>query len=115
MTKTQLLVALAEKTATPKKTAALFLDSLLELTFKEAKKTGEFTIPGLGKLVKQKRKARMGRNPKTGQALKIAAKTTLKFRVSKSAKDAVLGVKKESASAPVAAKSAKPVKKVTRR
>jgi DNA-binding protein HU-beta len=81
----------------------------MALTYKEAKKTGEFTIPGLGKLVKIKRKARLGRNPFTGQALKIAAKTALKFRVSKTAKDAVLGAKREAA-APKgkAAKAAKP-------
>ena len=56
-------------------------------------KNGEFTIPGIGKLVKQKRKARMGRNPKTGEKLKIAAKTVVKFRVAKAAWDSLLAAK----------------------
>ena len=58
------------------------------------KKTGEFVLPGFGKLVKQKRKARTGFNPKTQQKIRIPAKTVLKFRVAKVAKDTVLGVKK---------------------
>ena len=62
---------------------------------KEAKKSGEFVIPGIGKLVKQKRAARKGHNPKTGASIKIPAKTVVKFRVSKTAKDAILGVKKK--------------------
>jgi DNA-binding protein HU-beta len=65
----------------------------VELAYSEAKK-GEFAVPGLGKLVKQKRKARLGRNPATGAEIKIPAKTVLKFRVAKAVKDAVLGVKK---------------------
>jgi DNA-binding protein HU-beta len=64
------------------------------LAYREAKK-GEFVVPGLGKLVKQKRKARMGRNPATGETIKIAAKTVLKFRIAKAAKDAVLGATKK--------------------
>ena len=55
------------------------------------KKNGEFTFPGIGKLVKQKRKARMGRNPKTGEKIKIAAKSVVKFQVAKVAKEAVMG------------------------
>ena len=61
---------------------------------KEIKKNGEFVLPGFGKLVKQKRKARTGFNPKTQQKIKIPAKTVVKFRVAKAAKDGVLGVKK---------------------
>jgi DNA-binding protein HU-beta len=57
------------------------------------KKNGEFTIPGIGKLVKQKRKARIGHNPKTGEKIKIAAKTVVKFRVAKAVKDSLLGAK----------------------
>ena len=68
--------------------------SLTELAYREAKK-GEFVLPGLGKLVKQKRKARMGRNPATGATIKIPAKTVLKFRIAKAAKDAVLGAAKK--------------------
>lgn len=93
LTKTQLLTTLGEKTETTKKAAAQFLDVLTQLAYTEAKKNGEFTIPGVGKLVKQKRKARIGTNPKTGEKIKIAAKTVVKFRVAKAAKDAILGAK----------------------
>jgi DNA-binding protein HU-beta len=94
MTKTELQVALATATQTNKKTAGVFLETLGALAYKEIKKTGEFVLPGFGKLVKQKRKARMGFNPKTQQKIKIPAKTVVKFRVAKAAKDAILGVKK---------------------
>jgi DNA-binding protein HU-beta len=94
MTKTELQSALAEATQTDKKTAGVFLDTLSAIAYKDTKKNGEFVVPGFGKLVKQKRKARIGINPKTQQKLKIPAKTVLKFRVAKAAKDAVLGVKK---------------------
>ena len=76
------------------KNCGVFLDTLGALAYKEIKKTGEFVLPGFGKLVKQKRKARTGFNPKTQQKIKIPAKTVVKFRVAKAAKDAVLGVKK---------------------
>ena len=94
MTKTELQVALAAATETNKRTAGVFLDTLSNLAYKEIKKNGEFVLPGFGKLVKQKRKARVGFNPKTQQKIKIPAKTVVKFRVAKAAKDAVLGVKK---------------------
>ena len=94
MTKTELQVALAAATETDKRTAALFLDTLSNLAYKEIKKNGEFVLPGFGKLVKQKRKARTGINPKTMQKIKIPAKTVVKFRVAKAVKDAVLGAKK---------------------
>ena len=92
MTKTELQVALAQATQTDKKTAGVFLDALGTLAYKETKKNGEFVLPGFGKLVKQKRKARMGFNPKTQEKIRIPAKTVVKFRVAKAAKDAVLGV-----------------------
>src|SRR5580692_13152384 len=94
MTKTELQSALAEATQTDKRTAGVFLDALSNIAYKEIKKTGEFVLPGFGKLVKQKRKARTGFNPKTQQKIKIPAKTVVKFRVAKAAKDAVLGLKK---------------------
>src|SRR5215475_14049797 len=94
MTKTELQLALAEATQTDKKTAGIFLDTHSALAYKTTKKTGEFVLPGFGKLVKQKRKARTGFNPKTRQKIRIPAKTVLKFRVAKVAKDTVLGVKK---------------------
>jgi len=67
---------------------------LSAIAYKATKKNGEFVVPGFGKLVKQKRKARTGINPSTKQKIKIPAKTVLKFRVAKVAKDAILGVKK---------------------
>jgi DNA-binding protein HU-beta len=67
-----------------------FLDTLCATAYKEAK--NGFTMPGLGKLVLQQRKARMGRNPATGEAIKIPAKKVVKFRVAKAAKDSILGV-----------------------
>lgn len=90
MSKTQLATELAESTGTTKKIAGQFLESLCTIAYREAKKNGEFTVPGLGKLVKQNRKARMGRNPATGEAIKIPAKTVVKFRIAKAAKDNVL-------------------------
>ena len=71
MTKTQIVRTLAEQTGTNNKTAAAFLENLANTAIKETKKNGVFVIPGLGRLVKQNRKARMGRNPQTGEAIKI--------------------------------------------
>jgi DNA-binding protein HU-beta len=94
MTKTQLLTELAEATGTNKKAAGQFLESLCGIAYREAKKA-EFTLPGIGKLVKSHRKARKGRNPATGEEIKIPAKTVVRFRVAKAAKDAVLGSSKK--------------------
>jgi DNA-binding protein HU-beta len=88
------VLASKQKRRRDKRTAGVFLDALGALAYKEMKKTGEFVLPGFGKLVKQKRKARTGFNPKTQQKIKIPAKTVVKFRVAKAAKDGVLGVKK---------------------
>jgi len=90
MSKTQLATELAEATGTNKKTAAQFLESLSAIAYREAKKNGEFTVPGLGKLVKSHRAARTGRNPQTGEPIQIKARTALKFRVAKAAKDSIL-------------------------
>jgi DNA-binding protein HU-beta len=89
MTKTQLVRHLAEKLETNNKTAATFLQTLTDTAIKETKKSGIFVIPGLGRLVKSNRKARMGRNPQTGEPIKIPAKTVVKFRVAKATKDAI--------------------------
>ena len=89
MTKTQLVRAMAEKLELTNKQTATFFETLAETAVKETKKNGEFTIPGLGKLVKAERKARIGRNPQTGEAIKIKAKTVVKFRVAKAAKDTI--------------------------
>ena len=93
MTKKQIVDHLAAKLELPKKTADMFLAELASLACKEAKKS--FTLPGLGKLVVVNRKARTGRNPATGEAIKIPAKKTLKFRIAKAAKDSVLGPAKK--------------------
>ena len=88
-TKTQLVRHMAEKLDTNNKTAAAFLEHLADTAVKETKKSGIFVIPGLGRLVKAHRKERMGRNPQTGEPIKIKAKTVVKFRVAKAAKDAI--------------------------
>lgn len=81
---------LAEKTGLAKKDVAGLMDVLAEMAYTHVKKDGEFVIPGFGKLVKVHRPARMGRNPATGEQIQIKAKTVVKFRVAKAAKDAVL-------------------------
>jgi len=90
MTKSQMLATLAEKTGMGKKEVTEFMDKLTDLAYSEVKSNGEFVLPGFGKFVKVDRKARMGRNPATGEEIKIPAKTVVKFRVAKAAKDAVL-------------------------
>ncbi|HXF92010.1 MAG TPA: HU family DNA-binding protein [Nitrospiraceae bacterium] len=91
MTKSQIADHLAGKVGITKKAAVQMLDELAALAYKEAKNT--FTVPGIGKLVLSNRKARMGRNPQTGEPIKIPAKRVVKFRVAKVAKDAILGKK----------------------
>lgn len=88
MTKSKIVAALAEKAGITKKQAALLLETQAQMAYKEAK--NGFTIPGIGKLVVRSYKARMGRNPQTGEAIKIAAKRVLKFRIAKAMKDSVL-------------------------
>jgi DNA-binding protein HU-beta len=89
MSKSQVAAALAEKVEISKKQAGALLEELATLAYKEAKNS--FTLPGIGKLVLVNRKARMGRNPATGEQIKIPAKKVVKFRVAKAAKDAILG------------------------
>jgi DNA-binding protein HU-beta len=86
---------LAETVGIPTKTAAAVLVELVTVATKEAKSSGQFVVPGLGKAVKANRKARMGRNPQTGEAIKIPAKTVVKFRLAKAFKDAVVPPKKK--------------------
>lgn len=90
MTKSALLQALSEKTGLSKKEVANFLDQVAQMAYGQVKTSGEFVIPGIGKLVKVNRKARTGRNPATGAEIQIPAKTVVKFRVAKAAKEAVL-------------------------
>ncbi len=90
MTKSQFMEALASKTDMSKKDIANVITELAGMAYSEVKKNGEFVLPGFGKMVKVKRAARMGRNPATGEQIQIAAKTVVKFRLAKAAKDAVL-------------------------
>lgn len=90
MTKSQLMQELAGKTGMTKKDVVMFVETLVDVAYKQVKTNGEFVLPGLGKLVKMKRAARMGRNPATGATIQIPAKTVVKFRVAKAAKDELL-------------------------
>jgi DNA-binding protein HU-beta len=95
MTQSQLIKELAEKLGIANKQAKEFLTMYADVAIRETKKVGEFTLPGLGKLVRQERKARTGRNPATGATIKIAAKKVVKFRVAKAVKDAIVPAKKK--------------------
>ena len=95
MTKSQIVSHFAGKFEFTKKTASGIIDEVAALAVSETKKTGSFTLPGIGKLVLVKRKARMGRNPATGEPLKIPAKTVVKMRVAKAAKDAIVPGRKK--------------------
>jgi DNA-binding protein HU-beta len=94
MTKAQIVSHFAEKFELSKRTAAAILDEVASLAISETKKVGSFTLPGIGKLVLVKRKARMGRNPATGATIKIPAKTVAKMRIAKAVKKAIVPGKK---------------------
>ena len=91
LTKSQITASIADTVGITKKQASQTLEAIVALAYKNAKNA--FTLPGLGKLVLVNRKARMGRNPATGESIKIPAKKVVKFRVAKAAKDAILGAK----------------------
>jgi DNA-binding protein HU-beta len=95
MTQTQLVRSLAESCEVSNVAARGFLDSLSSLAVAEVKKNGLFVLPGIGRLVRVDRKARTGRNPATGESIKIPAKKVVKFRVAKAAKDAIVPPKKK--------------------
>ena len=90
MTKSQLINSLAEKSGLSRKDVVNLMEIMTEMAYKEVKSSGMFIVPGIGKLVKVHRAARMGRNPATGESIQIPAKTVVKFRVAKAAKEAVL-------------------------
>jgi DNA-binding protein HU-beta len=95
LSKSKIISHLADKVSTTdkpvsKKQVSTFFDELFKLAVKEAKGSGKFVIPGIGRAVKAHRKARMGRNPATGEAIKIKAKTVVRLRAAKAFKDAVL-------------------------
>ena len=89
-TKSQIMAAIAEAAGITKKQTKAAVEALLNIAYVGAKNKQGFIIPGLGKLIKVQRKARMGRNPATGEAIKIPAKTVCKFRLAKACKEAVL-------------------------
>jgi DNA-binding protein HU-beta len=91
LTQTEIVNQLADKSGLKKAQAKEFFNALATMAAAEVKKNGEFTVPGFGKLVKATRKAREGRNPATGDVIKIPAKTTVKFRIGKAMKDAIGG------------------------
>jgi DNA-binding protein HU-beta len=94
MTQTAIVRELAETTGVNNRVAKQFIESLADLAVRETKKSGVFILPGIGRLVRADRKARTGRNPATGEAIKIPAKKVVKFRVAKSVKDAIVPPKK---------------------
>lgn len=94
MKKAEVITALAESTGLSKKQVTEFLTSLVDLSYKETKKNGAFVLHGLGKLTLKKRPKRKGRNPATGEAINIPAKTVVKFTLSKTCKDAIIPPKK---------------------
>ena len=97
MTQSQIVQTLADKCELTKKQALGMLNALSATAIAEVKKNGIFVVPGLGRLVRVERKARMGRNPATGEAIKIPAKKVVKFRVAKAAKDAIVPPKAKKA------------------
>src|SRR5438046_2876097 len=99
MTQSQIVRTIAEKVEVSKKTAQQFLEHLAATAIAEVKKNGLFVLPGIGRLVRVDRKARMGRNPATGASIKIPAKKVVKFRVAKAAKDAIVPMKAKKAKA----------------
>ncbi len=99
MTQSQLIRHLAGRCEVSNKKAHQFLEELAQTALQETKTKGVFVLPGIGRLVKAHRKARKGRNPATGQTIKIAAKTVIKFRVAKAAKDSIAPSKAKTVSA----------------
>jgi len=97
MTQTAIIKELAETTGISNKVAKHFLETYAQLAVRETKKNGVFVMPGVGRLVRAERKARVGRNPATGEAIKIPAKKVVKFRLSKAVKDAIVPPKKAKA------------------
>jgi DNA-binding protein HU-beta len=97
MTQTQIVKELAESTGVGNKVAKQFIEKFAELAVRETKKKGVFVLPGIGRLVRVERKARTGRNPATGESIKIPAKKVVKFRIAKAVKDAIVPPKAKKA------------------
>ncbi len=99
MTQSQIVKTLAEKSEVSKKAVQQFLEHLAATAIGEVKRNGLFVLPGIGRLVRSDRKARIGRNPATGETINIPAKKVVKFRVAKAAKDAIVPPKAKKATA----------------
>ena len=97
LTQTQFITELAEAVEISKKQAKAIVDKYSEIAVRETKKNGVFVLPSIGRMVRQERKARIGRNPATGEKIKIAAKKVVKFRFAKVVKDAIVPPKKAKA------------------
>jgi DNA-binding protein HU-beta len=97
MTQSELIQSLADKCEITKNLSKALLANLTETAINEVKKNGMFVVPGLGRLVRVDRKARVGRNPATGESIKIPAKKVVKFRIAKAAKDAIVPAKGKKA------------------
>lgn len=95
MTQTAIVRELAETSGISNKVAKTVLEAFSKLAIRETKKNGVFVLPGLGRLVRVERKARLGRNPATGETIKIPAKKVVKFRIAKAVKDAIVPPKKK--------------------
>lgn len=91
LTQTEIITHLSDKSKISKVQIKEFMTELANFALSEVKRSGEFTMPGFGKLKLSQRKEREGRNPSTGAKIKIPAKTTLKFQLSKGMKDGVDG------------------------
>jgi len=94
ITKSQIVAYFAKKFELSKRAASSIIDEMAMLAIAETKKAGSFTLPGIGKLVLSKRKARKGRNPATGEEINIPAKTVVKMRIAKACKEAIVPPKK---------------------
>ena len=99
MTQAQLVRTLAQSCQLSNRASREFLETLANIAVKEVKKTGVFVVPGLGRLVRAERKARIGRNPATGEAIHIPARRVVKFRVAKAVKDSIMAGKIKKATA----------------
>ena len=100
LTQSQMIKELATATGVANKAAKEFVAAYADLAVKETKKNGVAILPGIGRLVRVDRKARMGRNPATGESIKIPAKKVVKFRVAKAVRDAIVPPKAPAAKAP---------------
>jgi DNA-binding protein HU-beta len=95
MTQTQVIKEIATACELSNKQTKAVLDKYVEIAIRETKKAGLFVLPGIGRLKKVERKARIGRNPATGEKIKIAAKKVVKLTLAKALKDAIVPPKKK--------------------